>query len=235
MSPTHKLIVNEDIYSPATEAFRTLRTNIQFSKGWEQFKTIMFTSPGPGEGKSTIAANTAVTLAQVGNKVIILDCDLRKPVQHKIFRKREKGLTNALVDKISILHLIQDTGVNNLRLLASGPVPPNPAELLSSEAMQEIIEYLKAQADYVVIDTPPVIAVTDACVLASKVDGVNLVISAGTVRPEAAQKAKEMLLKVKANLFGVTLNRAELDKEEAYYYKYYSNDMKGARYKIPGC
>lgn len=227
MSHKHKLIVHEEMKSPATEAFRMLRTNIQFAQEDEQLKTIMFTSTGSGEGKSTIAANTAITLANVGKKVIIMDCDLRKPVQHLIFRKKTMGLTHALMDNVSIANLIQETGIDNLRIVTSGPIPPNPAELLSSAGMQEVLAYLKNQADYVIIDAPPVLSVTDACVLAAKVDGVNLVIGAGMVRPEMAQRAKELLLNVKAHLFGVTLNRIE-PGENTYYYFYYDNKKKAA-------
>lgn len=224
MTDKRKLIVHEDAKSPISEAFRTLRTNIQFSKGDNELKTIMFTSAGPGEGKSTTTANTAVTLAQSGKKVILLDADLRKPVQHKTFGKHNEGLTNILVEDIPVAELIQYTEIENLRLLTSGPIPPNPSELLSSRKMQEILDYLKTQADYVIIDAPPVIAVTDACVLASKVDGINLVIGAGLVRPEMAQKAKELILKAKGHLLGVILNRVEIEEEHAYYYYYYGSD-----------
>jgi capsular exopolysaccharide synthesis family protein len=186
----------------------------------------MFTSSGPGEGKSTTTANTAVALAQSGKKVIIVDCDLRKPVQHKIFGKSNKGLTNILVENIPIESVLQQTQVENLYLLTSGPIPPNPSELLGGKKLVEVLDALKLQADYVIIDAPPVIAVTDACVLASKVDGVNLVIGAGIVRPEMAQKAKELLTKAKGHLLGVILNRVEIEQEHAYYYYYYGSDTK---------
>jgi capsular exopolysaccharide synthesis family protein len=221
-----QLIVYEDAKSPISEAYRTLRTNIHFAKGDGEIKTVMFTSSGPGEGKSTTAANTAVALAQSGKKVIIVDCDLRKPVQHKIFGKSNKGLTNILVENIPIESVLQQTQVENLYLLTSGPIPPNPSELLGGKKLVEVLDALKLQADYVIIDAPPVIAVTDACVLASKVDGVNLVIGAGIVRPEMAQKAKELLTKAKGHLLGVILNRVEIEQEHAYYYYYYGSDTK---------
>jgi capsular exopolysaccharide synthesis family protein len=197
---------------------------MQFAKGDRELKTIMFTSTGPGEGKSTIAANTAVALAQAGKKVIIIDCDLRKPVQHKNFGKKNRGVTNILVEGLDTAGLIQATHIENLYILPSGPIPPNPSELLSTRRMVEVIEHLKAQADYVIVDVPPVIAVTDACVMASKVDGINLVVSAGLIRPEMAQKAKELLLKAKGHLLGVTLNRIEIEAEHRYYYYYYGKD-----------
>ncbi len=226
MTTTRKLIVHEDAKSPIAEAYRTLRTNIQFSKTDGELKTIMFTSSGPGEGKSTTTANTAVALAQSGKKVILLDCDLRKPVQHKIFGKKNRGLTNILVEEIEADHFIQETQIDNLRVLTSGPIPPNPSELLGSAKMQELINYLKTQADYVIIDAPPVIAVTDASVLASRVDGVTLVVNSGSVRPEMAQKAKELLIKANGHLLGVILNRVEIEEEHAYYYYYYGSDAK---------
>lgn len=224
-----QLIVHEQTKSPIAEAYRTLRTNIQFSKADSTIKTIMFTSAGPGEGKSTTAANTAIAIAQSGKRVIIVDCDLRKPVQHKIFGKKNKGVTNALVEDIPIDSLLQDTEVENVRLLTSGPIPPNPSELLGSDAMQAMLEYLAAQTDYLIIDAPPVIAVTDACVLASKVDGTILVLGAGIIRPEMAQTAKELLVKANGHILGVVLNRVEIEEEHAYYYYYYGNEKKVAK------
>jgi capsular exopolysaccharide synthesis family protein len=226
MTDQHQLIVHEQIKSPIAEAYRTLRTNIHFSKGDQEPKTIMFISAGPGEGKSTTAANTAVSLAQSGKHVIIVDCDFRKPVQHSIFGKKNKGLTNILVEDVSINSMIQETGIDNVNLLTSGPIPPNPSELLSSKKMQDILDTLRSQADYVIIDAPPVIAVTDACVLASKVDGIALVIGAGMVRPEMAQKAKDLLQKAKGHILGVILNRIEIDEEHAFYYYYYGSETK---------
>jgi len=226
MRHKRKLIVQEDAKSPIAEAFRTLRTNMQFAKGDGELRTIMFTSAGPGEGKSAVTANTAVALAQTGKKVIIMDCDLRKPVQHKIFGLKNKGVTNVIVEDLSPGELLKETSTEHLRVLPSGPIPPNPSELLSSRKIQEIIAYLKDQADYLIVDAPPVIAVTDACVLASKVDGINLVVSAGMVRPEMAQKAKDLLLKAKGHILGVILNRVEIEKEHAYYYYYYGSEKK---------
>ena len=221
-----RLIVQEDAKSPIAEAYRTLRTNIQFSKSDGELKAIMFTSAGPGEGKSTTIANTAVALAQSGKQVILMDCDFRKPVQHKIFRKKNRGITNVIVEDVAVQDFIQDTDVDNLRLLTSGPIPPNPSELLGSRKMQEILDVLKTQADYLIIDAPLVIAVTDACVLASRVDGITLVVNSGSIRPEMAQKAKDLLIKANGHLLGVVLNRVEIEEEHAYYYYYYGSDDK---------
>ena len=221
-----KLIVQEQPKSPVAEAYRTLRTNLQYAKVDGELKTIMFTSAGPGEGKSTTVANTAVALAQSGKKVILIDCDLRKPVQHKTFKLKNQGLTNVLVEHLQVGVYIQDTSVENLRLVTSGPIPPNPSELLGSLKMAELLATLKDQADMILIDAPPVVAVTDASVLASQVDGITLVLDSGTVRPEMAQRAKELLTNANGRILGVVLNRVEIDDEHAYYYYYYGNEKK---------
>ncbi|QDR82024.1 CpsD/CapB family tyrosine-protein kinase [Sporomusa termitida] len=226
MAQKRQLIVHEDAKSPIAEAYRTMRTNIQFAKVDSDLRVIMFTSAGPGEGKSTTTANTAVAMAQAGKKVIIVDCDLRKPVQHKIFGKRNRGVTNILVEDRSVADLIQETGIDNLQMLPSGPIPPNPSELLGSAKMRDIIDCLKGLADIVIIDAPPTVAVTDACVLAASVDGILLVLGAGEIRPEMAQKAKELLLKANGHILGVILNKVEIEEEHAYYYYYYGNEKK---------
>lgn len=220
-----QLIVHEDTKSPVAEAYRTLRTNLNFCKADGDLKTIMFTSAGPQEGKSLTAANTAVALAQSGKKVILVDCDLRKPVQYKIFNsKRHLGVTNFLVNGPNLADIIQETDVNNLFLITSGPIPPNPSELLSSVKMNELIALLREKSDIVIFDAPPVIAVTDACVLASKIDGVVMVLGADIVRPNMAQKAKDLILKARGNLLGVIINRVEIEAEESYYYYYYGTE-----------
>lgn len=228
MPQQSQLIVQQDAKSPIAEAYRILRTNIQFAKMDGELKTLMFTSAGPGEGKSTTAANTAAVLAQSGKKVIILDCDLRKPVQHKIFDRTRCGVSNFLVEDLAAADLIQDTDIENLRVLTSGPVPPNPSELLGTTKMQELLDTLQAQSDYLIIDVPPVVAVTDACVLASKVDGIILILDTGKVSPEMAQKSKELLTKANGHLLGVILNRVEIENELAYYY-YYGSDTEKNR------
>lgn len=221
-----KLIVHEDPKSPIAEAYRTLRTNLQFAKVNSELRTIMFTSSGPAEGKSTTIANVAVALAQSGRSIILVDCDLRKPVQHRIFGKRNKGVTNILVDDSPAESFLQDTEIDNLRLLTSGPIPPNPSELLSSAKMAELVDELKGMADLVLIDAPPTIAVTDAAVMAVRVDGIVLVIDSTSVRPEMAQKAKDLLVKANGHILGVILNRVEIEEEHAYYYYYYGSENK---------
>jgi capsular exopolysaccharide synthesis family protein len=225
----YQLITHENAKSPIAEAYRTLRTNLQFANAGEALNTLMYTSAGPGEGKSTTAANTAVVMAQSGKQVIIVDCDLRKPVQHKIFGLTKQGVTNALVENRPPLDLLQKTAVNNLKVLTSGPIPPNPSELLGFGKMAKLFKELKQECDLLLVDAPPVVAVTDACVLASQVDGVVLVTSAGMVRPEMAQHAKELLVKAKGHILGVVLNRVAIDKEHAHYYYYYGD--AGAKHR----
>ena len=226
----HKLIVHEQPKSPIAEAYRTLRTNIQYAKVDGELKVLLFTSAGPGEGKSTVAANTAIALAQAGQKVILVDCDLRKPVQHHVFHLNKKGLTNCLVGESPAIDLLQETEIENLRVLTSGPIPPNPAELLGSSRMEQTVNALKEIADYIVLDCPPVVAVTDASVLSRRADGVILVLDANQVRPEMAQKAIELLENAQANILGTILNRAEIEAEHSYYYYYYGHgDEKKAK------
>jgi capsular exopolysaccharide synthesis family protein len=221
MISAFSLLINEPGQTSVAEAYNTLRANLSFCKPEGNLKTILFTSAGPQEGKSLIAANTAIALAQTGKLVVIVDCDLRRPVQHQIFgRQQNSGVTTLLADKSTkIDEVIQTTNVNNLFLLPSGPLPPNPPSTLGSDSMGGLIAYLREKFDSVVIDTPPVIAAADACILASATDGVVLVLDSDVVRPEMAQKAKELLLKAKGNLLGVVLNRVEIAVEYAGYYK----------------
>jgi succinoglycan biosynthesis transport protein ExoP len=218
------LIAYEQAKSPVAEAYRTLRTNLQFSRADGPLQTLMYTSAGPGEGKSTIAANSAVVLAQTGKRVILVDCDLRKPGQHKIFNLSNRGVTDILIEDLPVSAFLQDTEIAALKVLTSGAIPPNPSELLGSARMDGLLNALKSSADYLIIDAPPVVAVTDACVLAAKMDGVVLVVKTGTVRPEMGRHAKELLLKANARILGAVLNWVELEKENAYYYYYYGNE-----------
>lgn len=213
------LITLLDPKSPISEAYRTLRTNIQFSQLDKPTRTIMVTSTTPEEGKSTTLANLAITFAQDGHKAILVDCDLRRPNIHRLFGlPNTDGLTSlALNEKLTKLPL-QETSVPNLRILTSGPLPPNPSELLGSARMDQIIASLKEEADYVLFDSPPIIAVTDAAVLGRKVDGVLLVVRAGKTKREHAAKAKLLLEKVNANILGVVLNNVKFESSLYCYY-----------------
>jgi non-specific protein-tyrosine kinase len=208
--------------SPAAEAYRQLRTNIEFASIDRPVKRLLLTSAGPDEGKSTTVANLAVTMANAGHKVILIDCDLRRPAQHRIFGLRNTtGLTNAFLGRevpIDALPL-QQTGIANLWLLPSGPTPPNPADLLDSERMDQVLAKASEQGDYVLLDSPPVVAVTDAAVLSTKVDGVLLVVGAGKVKRDLARKAKAQLEAVKAPVLGVVVNNVPFDASafDGYY------------------
>ncbi len=224
-----QLIVNEKPRSPMAEAYRAFRTNIQYAKVDGQLKSIIFTSSGPGEGKSITAANTAIALAQGGAKVIMLDCDLRRPVQHLIFGRVAMGITNILVGDGTIGDYVQDTDIRNLKVLPSGPIPPNPSELLNSSKMDAMLIDLGKRADYLIIDTSPVLPVTDTCVLASKVDGIIMVVGAGIVRPADAKRAKESLERVNGDILGVIVNRAKRDEmlgDYSSYCNYYGEVKK---------
>ena len=205
--------------SPVAEAYRQLRTNIQFSSLDRPLKTLLITSTNPEEGKSTTLANLAVSLAQAGHSVVLVDCDLRRPSLHELFGLRNgEGLTTCLLNPKADHLPLQESGVELLRLLTSGALPPNPSELLGSQRMGEVIQLLREQADYVLFDAPPIIAVTDAAVLATRVDGVLLVIRAGKTRREMAQKAKALLEKVNAHILGVVLNNVKFDSSLHQYY-----------------
>jgi capsular exopolysaccharide synthesis family protein len=222
---TTTLITISNPRSPISEAYRTLRTNLEFSSLDKPIHSLVVTSAAPEEGKSTTLANLAVTIAQAGKKVIVVDCDLRRPALQKIFNARNStGFTDMMRDD-SLLKKppLQETGLPNLRLLVSGTIPPNPAELLASKRMEEVIAALQKSADIVLFDAPPVVAVTDAAVLASKVDAVLLVVSAGKTKRDHAKKAKALLDKVNARLIGTVLNNV---KGEASLYQYYAGEEK---------
>ena len=212
-----RLISHFNSKSPIAEAYRQLRTNIQFSSLDNPVRTLLVTSTGPEEGKTTTLANLAVTIAQTGSRVTLVDCDLRKPSLHDLFGlPAEPGLTNVLLGADAIPY--HECGIENLRILPAGPLPPNPSELLGSRRMSEVIVQLKGEADYVLFDTPPVVIVTDAAVLATRVDGVLLVVSAGKTRRELAQRAKSLLEKVNAPLLGVVLNNVKHEPTIHHYY-----------------
>ncbi len=218
-----KLITFRQPKSPASEAYRTLRTNIDFSSFDKEMKTLVLTSATPEEGKSTITANLGVAMAMVGKRVIILDADLRNPTQHKFFDASNNiGLTSLLINEnLKLEDALAKTGIENLSLLPSGPLPPNPAELLVSKKMRNFFVYLRQEYDMILVDSPPIIAVSDASVLASYLDGVILVVAAGQVTKDEVQIAKEQLMKVKANLLGAVLNKVPLNGRGYYYYYYY--------------
>lgn len=202
------------------EAYRTLRTNLEFSNLDKSLRALVVTSASPDEGKSTTLANLAVTMAQGGKRVILMDCDLRRPTLHQLWNvKNNLGLTDMVRDDAALNNPpLQDTAVPNLKVLTSGQLPPNPAEVLGSKRMEEILAALLNRADLLLLDAPPVIAVTDAAVLASKVDGVLLIVSAGRTKREEARRAQAQLQKVNARIVGAVLNNVKADGSVQYYY-----------------
>jgi non-specific protein-tyrosine kinase len=215
---TVNLITLTNPRSPASEAYRTLRTNMIFSSLGEPLHTLAVTSPAPEEGKSITLANLAVAFAQGGKKTLLVDCDLRRPSQHTIWGvEQQPGLTNMMLEGLKKPPLL-DVGVENLRLLTSGLLPPNPADLLGSSRMEAIIKQLKGEADIVLFDAPPAIAVTDVILLASNLDGALLVLRAGGTRREHAEQAKELLERVNIRLIGTVLTNAQVDSRLGGYY-----------------
>ncbi|MFC7393001.1 CpsD/CapB family tyrosine-protein kinase [Scopulibacillus cellulosilyticus] len=213
------LITYRNPKSPISEQFRTIRTNIEFSSVDKEMRTVMVTSSSPGEGKSTTVANLAVTIAQQGKKVLLVDTDLRKPTVHYTFRQANtQGLTSLLTKQTTFESIVKKTEVENLYVLPSGPIPPNPAELLASTAMKSFIKHALTMYDMIVFDTPPVLAVTDAQVMTNLCDGTVLVIQSGETEKEAALKAKELLLQAKGTIVGTVLNRKPQKKSNYYYY-----------------
>lgn len=197
--------------SPAAEAYRTLRTNLTFFAALDKpVETLIVTSATPDEDKSTVLANIAVTMAQGERRTILVDADLRRPRLHEMFGSaNDQGLTNMIVEEAALDDPpLAATGVDNLWLLPSGPLPPNPADILGSRKMEQVIAALRARADVVLFDAPPVVAVTDAAVLGTKVDGVLLVVCAGRTRREHAQRAKELLERVHVRIVGAVLSDA---------------------------
>ncbi len=217
---TNNLVTVSNPRSPAAEAYRTLRTNLEFSALDRPLRTLVVTSAGADEGKSTTLANLAVTMAQGGKRVILIDCDLRRPSLHTVFDLRNNcGMTDLMRDETLLAHPpFEDTGVANLKVITSGQLPPNPSELLGSRRMGEVIEALLTHADILLFDTPPIIAVSDAAILSSKVDGVLLVISAGKTSRDHAKKARSLLDKAHARIVGAVLNNVKLDSSIGYYY-----------------
>jgi capsular exopolysaccharide synthesis family protein len=221
MTDTLGLVTISDPLSPASEAYRTLRMNLQFAALDKQLRTLVVTSPDQGEGKSTTLANLAVTMAEMEQRVVIVDSDLRRPHLHQLLGlNNDTGLTTMMVDEQAMdTPPLQATSIKGLQFLASGALPPRPSDLLGSRRMEKVIDRLLAEADIVLFDAPPVMAVTDAVVLATKVDGVLLVVSAGETKREQARNAIERLNKVNAHLVGVVLNNVALDASMQSYYK----------------
>ena len=211
-------VIEKKPKSIAAEAYRTLRTNIQYSSFDNEYRTIVVTSSEPGEGKTVTVGNLALALAQGENKVLLVDCDMRKPSVHKNFRiSNESGLTDLLLHKKSMEQVMVNYN-KNLAIVPAGRVSPNPSEMLGSRAMGTFLEEMKNHFDYIVMDTPPLGAVTDAQVLSTKVDGSLFVVRAGVTKKDDVQSAIAALKKVNANIIGTVLHAIDNNTNKYYYY-----------------
>lgn len=222
--PERALITVGHPKSPNAEAFRSVDTNMRLSRSGKPLRTILVTSAGPSEGKTLIAANLAVAMAEAGERVALVDADLRRPATHKFFRVANVvGLSNLLVDDTAdVTDYMVTTFVENLWLIPSGPIPPRPSVLLSSTRMDDILRQLLERCDTVILDSPPVMAVTDSVVLSSRVDGILLVVMAGRTSRDLLQRSKDTLSNVGAEIIGAVLNRVRSSDLGAYYlYHYY--------------
>lgn len=214
-----KLVAKYDPKSPISEQYRTIRTNILYSGVDNEIRSLMVTSSGPGEGKSTTTANLAVVFAQQGKTVLLIDADLRKPTVHYTFKLTNTiGLTSILTNQIDFMEAINKTDESNLYILPSGPIPPNPSELLGSKAMQHFLNKAMEEFDLIIFDTPPVLAVTDAQILGNLCQGTILVVSSGKTEKDSLLKTKELLTATNGKLLGVVLNNKKVDRKGSYYY-----------------
>lgn len=228
------LIMEKYPKSPISEGYRTIRTNIDFSSIDKEIRTVLITSSGPEEGKTTTASNIALTYAQAGKKTLLIDCDLRKPRIHKVFKISNRiGFTNMMAEDLKLSDIAYSYS-DNLQILTAGTIPPNPSEILSSNKMKTFLQAASMMYDRIIIDSPPINAVADAQILSAITDGVLLVVTSEGTDIEAAKLAKEMLLKAKANILGVVLRRLKVSRGKygySGYYYYYAEDGDKKRRK----
>lgn len=222
------LVSVTDPSSVVAEQFRTIRTNIQFSAVDKKIQSLVVTSAEPSEGKSTVSSNLAVVWAKQNEKVLLIDADLRRPTAHRTFNLlNAAGLSSYLSNNAVYEEIIQETEVPNLSVISSGPIPPNPAELLNSRHINTLIERLEDEYDIIIFDAPPINTVTDAQLLASKADGVILVVPQGIAEKGSVTHAVEQLNKVHAKVLGTVMNRFKADKAPGYYGGYYGGNYGG--------
>jgi len=247
-NPADRLITAQSPRDPISEAYRVLRTNLNFSSVDGEMNTLLITSSSPGEGKSTTAANLAVVIAQTGKRVILVDADLRRPIQHKIFKaSNNQGLTTAILDSNTpVTYHLQKTKYPELLIMTSGPIPPNPAELLNSQRMIQVMKEFHQEADVVIFDTPPILTVADATILAPRTDGTLVVVESSGTRRSALVQAIERLENTNAHIFGTVINKLNPSRLRGYgyYYKYHyyyssvkeygRNPRKKGRKWLPG-
>ncbi|MBE6049611.1 MAG: CpsD/CapB family tyrosine-protein kinase [Clostridium sp.] len=211
-------IVEDKPQSNSAEAYRILRTNIQYSSLDKEIQTIVVTSAEPGEGKSTVSGNLALSFAQAEKNTLFIDCDLRKPSAHKKFRiSNETGLSDVLIGKEKLKDVLNEYN-DYLSILTSGKLPPNPSEMLGSKAMENLLNSLKQVYDVIILDSPPLHAVTDAQILSTKADGTILVVRAEKTKKDSIIQAKSLLDKVGANILGSVLNGMDDTRKDYYYY-----------------
>lgn len=217
------LIVHEKPKSPISEAYRSVRTNIQFANIDGEIKTIMFTSANKSEGKTTTVSNIAITMADAGHKVMIIDCDFRNPSIHRSFGISNKyGVTDILLKGKSYREYINCIATHdNLDVLTAGKIPRNPSELLYSKTMRKFIDELKGDYEYIMIDAPPILPVTDAAVMATYIDGIILVCASGVAEVESTKSAVESIQKVGGNIIGAVLNKIPVKQKKYHNYYYY--------------
>ena len=218
--------------SLSAEAYRSLRTSVKFSSVDKQIKTIVVTSSIIGEGKSTVSGNLAYTLSQDGARVLVIDCDLRKPAMHyNFFISNAEGLTDVLVgncDLKSVIRKIEDS----LFLITVGTIPPNPSEVIGSKGMEDLIDRLSVNFDYIILDTPPILSVTDALPLAAKADATIMVVRARRTKEHMVKESYEKLLEVKANVIGTVLNECDKSLDNKYYGYYEETKSIKKRIKV---
>lgn len=215
------LVVDEQPHATVSEQFRTIRTNIMYSSVNKEIRSVLFTSDMAAAGKSTVAANMAVAYAQAGKKTLLLDADLRRPTSHETFKVPNRaGLSTLIVNDIPLEEVIKSTGFENLDLITSGPIPPNPAELLSASKLDAIMFRMMTHYDMVIIDSPPILSVTDAQLLSKNANGVVLVTDVGKNNRDRLNEAKDLLNKSGANILGIVLNgrTAEYKRDGHNYY-----------------
>ncbi|MGM1387809.1 CpsD/CapB family tyrosine-protein kinase [Bacillus cereus group sp. BceL293] len=214
-----QLIAHQKSKSPIAEQYRNIRTNVEFAAIDTNIRSLMVTSANPSEGKTTTTANLAVVFAQQGKKVLLIDAEMRKPAMHQMFQMNNIfGLTNVLTHNDRFEKCVQQTSVDNLHFLPCGPIPPNPAELLGSNSMKELLEKVYGMYDLVILDLPPMLAVADAQIMANQCDASILVIRSEVTKKEDAVKAKGLLQSAKGKLLGVVLNDCEREENLYYYY-----------------
>ncbi|MBE3599479.1 MAG: CpsD/CapB family tyrosine-protein kinase [Limnochordaceae bacterium] len=224
------LVVTSSAPSIAAEAFRNLRANLQYAALGGKLRTVVVTACGPDEGKTTIVANLGVAMAQAGARVLVVGADLRRPVLHRVFgRSHHVGLVSVLAGRLSLEEAVQRDLPGGVELLASGPIPPNPAELLASARLSELMEEMKARWDVVLFDSPPVVALSDGAILAARADGALLVVTMGQTPREMVAAARRQIEQVGGRILGVVVNKVRPQEAGQYYHYYYYYYADGTR------